>query len=230
MDVRRAPGVAVVSPRVGTRRNRDEPVPSPRVGDTSPDPVEVRVERRRVVLARVAVSPGRIGLPDLDQRVRHRPPVGVEYPPGHDDPLSLRLAVVLPGQVGISGGDQVVAEQRPGHLGEQVRQQDQRALGVPQRGRAVPGEVQRRVHAGGALVHRPGRARRCRSRRSSKPRRSYALSRAGCAARLAQNDTAAAIAIRTDVPRRTCSPAGHAHAPGGSSAASASARAATLKA
>src|SRR6266566_925060 len=147
VDVCRAPGVVVVPPRIGAGRDGDEPVPAARVGDGAPDPVEVRVEGRGVVLARVPVAPARVRLPDLDERVRYRPPVRVEHLAGHDDPLSLRLAVVLRGQVGIGSRDQAVAEQRPGHLGEPVRQQDQRLLRVAQRGRAVTLEVKRRMQA-----------------------------------------------------------------------------------
>jgi len=40
--VRRAPGVVMVPPRVGTRLDRDEPVPSARVGDGPPDPDQRR--------------------------------------------------------------------------------------------------------------------------------------------------------------------------------------------
>ena len=67
---------------------------------------------------------------DLDQCVRHRPPVE-SAPAGRDDPLPLRLAVVLAWSGRrVSGDDQVVAEQRPVTSVEQVRQQHQRALGV----------------------------------------------------------------------------------------------------
>ena len=42
----------------------------------------------------VDVAAGRVGLPDLDQRVRHRPAVLVEHAAGDDDPLAERLAGV----------------------------------------------------------------------------------------------------------------------------------------
>jgi hypothetical protein len=49
---------------------------------------------------------------------------GVEHAAGDDDPLALWLAGVLGGQVGVPRLDQVLAEQRPGDLGQPVRQQD----------------------------------------------------------------------------------------------------------
>ena len=99
------------------------------------------------MLPRVPVPAGRVGLPDLDQRVRHRTAAGVAHLAEDDDPLPLWLPRVLRGEVGVLYRDQVVAEQRPGHLGEPVRQQNERLLRVPQRGRLVAGEVERRVIA-----------------------------------------------------------------------------------
>ncbi len=49
----------------------------------------------------VRVAPGRIGLPDLDQRLRHRPSILVEHAPFDDDALAERLAGVLPRQVAV---------------------------------------------------------------------------------------------------------------------------------
>ena len=47
----------------------------------------------------VDVAAAGIGLPDFDQRIRHRPPVLVEHAAVHDDALAERLARVLLGQV-----------------------------------------------------------------------------------------------------------------------------------
>ena len=55
---------------------------------------------------------------------------GVLLPPYDTASTLARLAGVLHGQVGVGGGDQVGAEQRPGYLGEPVRQQHERAFGV----------------------------------------------------------------------------------------------------
>ena len=62
----------------------------------------------------VAIPPGRVRLPDLDQRPADRPSVLVEHPAADDDPLPERLALVLARQVGVRGVERVLAEDRPG--------------------------------------------------------------------------------------------------------------------
>jgi hypothetical protein len=96
-----------------------------------------------VVLAGVPVPPGRVGLPDLDQRVRHRAPAGVPHLSEYDDPLPLGLARVLRRQVGVLHGDQLVTEQRAGHLGEPLREEHERLLRVAEPGRLVSRGVER---------------------------------------------------------------------------------------
>jgi hypothetical protein len=53
----------------------------------------------------VNISPGRIGLPDLDERIADRSAAFVQYPPAHDDPLADRIAVSqrVSGQILIKG-------------------------------------------------------------------------------------------------------------------------------
>jgi hypothetical protein len=122
--------------------------PAALVGDRAADAGEVGVERRGVVLAAVPVPARRVGLPDLHQRVRHRAAVGVAHLAEDDDPLALRLPRVLGREVRVLHGDELVAEQRAGHLGEPVREEHQRLLRVAQRGRLVAGRIERRVVAG----------------------------------------------------------------------------------
>src|SRR5215468_6199697 len=103
-----------------------------------------------MVVHRVPVPAGRVGLPDLHQRGGHGAAVAVEHPPAHDDPLALRLPFVLGGEIGVGGGGPLRQEQRPPRR--------------PQRRRPVVGEVERRVDTGRALItgnHEPG-AGRCR--------------------------------------------------------------------
>ena len=51
----------------------------------------------------VHVAPGRVGLPDLDQRLGHRPAVLVQHPACDDDALAERLAGMLAREVVSSG-------------------------------------------------------------------------------------------------------------------------------
>src|SRR5262249_51637330 len=83
-------------------------------------------ERRRVVVVVVAIAPGSVALPELNQGARDRAAVLVQDPPGDDDPLAERLAGVLTRQVVVGFADRAVAEQRAGELGDGVRQLDER--------------------------------------------------------------------------------------------------------
>ena len=65
------PGVVVVLPGIGAGLDRDEAVAAVVVGHDAAAAREVRVERRRVLVDAMAVAAGRVGLPDLDQRVAH---------------------------------------------------------------------------------------------------------------------------------------------------------------
>ena len=47
-----------------------------------------------MLVAVMAVATGGVRLPDLDEAVADRPAVGVQHPPGDDDPLAERLAAV----------------------------------------------------------------------------------------------------------------------------------------
>ena len=99
VDVRRPPRVGVVAPRVRAWLDRDEPVDALLIGEAAAGAGEVGIQGGRVVVDGVDVSPRRVRLPDLDQRVPHRPAVGVGDPTGDDDPLAQRLAGMLTGQV-----------------------------------------------------------------------------------------------------------------------------------
>ncbi len=146
VDVRGPPGVVVVAPRVGARLDRGERVVAVGVGEHPPAAGEVRVQRGRPVVAGVPVATGRVRLPDLDQRVRHRPPVRVQHASGDDDPLAECLAVVLTGQVVVHRPDRA-GQQRAGDLGQPVRQHDGGLRRRAQPGAAVAGVVQRGVRA-----------------------------------------------------------------------------------
>ena len=146
VDVRGAPGVVVVAPRVRPGLDREEAVATLVVGQAAPGAGEVGVQRRRPVVDDVLVAPAGVGLPDLDQRVAQRLALGVEHPAGDDDPLADRLALVLGRQVGVLRRDrQRLAQRRAGDLRDRVRKVDQRLLGMAQRGRLVRRVVQRRV-------------------------------------------------------------------------------------
>ncbi len=116
VDVGGAPGVVVVLPWVGPGLDRAEGVPAVVVGEGAAGPGEVRVDRRRVLVALVDVATGGIGLPDLDELVAHRASVTVEHPARDHDAFPDRFTVVLDRQVGLERSDVAVTEDR----GEQL--------------------------------------------------------------------------------------------------------------
>ena len=116
VDVRRPPGVGVVPPRVGAGLDRDEPVPALGVGEAAAGAGEVRVERRRVLVALVEVAAGGVRLPDLDQRVAAPAGRPSSTRPRDDDALAQRLAVVLAGEVGVGLGH-AARRRRPARSG-----------------------------------------------------------------------------------------------------------------
>ncbi len=77
MDVRRPPGVVMVLPGVCPGPDRGEPVPALAVGDRAAQPGEVRIQRRRPLVADVPVPAAGVGLPHFEQGARHRAAVRV---------------------------------------------------------------------------------------------------------------------------------------------------------
>ena len=148
VDVRRAPGVVVVLPRVGAGLDRDDPVAAIVVAEAAPGAREVRVERRRMAIKLVDVAPGGIRLPDLDQGVSHGPAVAVEHAPGDDDALTERLARMLAREVVVERAHLPVPVDGPGDLGKRVRKHDQRSLRGAQAGADVIGIQVRRMLRG----------------------------------------------------------------------------------
>ena len=62
----------------------------------------------------VEIAAGRVGLPDLDQRIPDRAAVVVEDATGDDDSLAERFAGVGGREIRVAGRDRVLAEHRPG--------------------------------------------------------------------------------------------------------------------
>src|SRR5207248_5484288 len=98
MDMRRPPRVVMVAPRIGAGLYRDKPVVTLSIGLRAPSPGKVRIERGRVLVADVDIAAAGIGLPDLEQRIRHAAAVFVQHMAVHDDALAERLAFVLGGE------------------------------------------------------------------------------------------------------------------------------------
>ncbi|CPR13583.1 hypothetical protein BN971_04895 [Mycobacterium bohemicum DSM 44277] len=145
VDVRRAPRVAVVTPRVRAGLDGQEAEGPVAPGEAAPGAGEVRIQGRRVRVALVAVAPGGVGLPDLDQLAGHRSARPVDQPSGDDDALPDRFSGMAGGEVGVAGMNVVAAEAgRPAF--ELLGVDEQRgARGVAQRAAAVRRVVQPRL-------------------------------------------------------------------------------------
>src|SRR6266702_2890272 len=91
MDVGRTPGVRVILPGIGTRTDRQEAVDPVCIRQTAAHAQEVRIERPWPLIPFVEVTPSGIGLPDLQEGVRHWIATVVQHAAGHDDALADRL-------------------------------------------------------------------------------------------------------------------------------------------
>src|SRR6266404_9677596 len=94
MDMVRPPGIVVIAPGIGARLDRSEPIPAVIIGVDAALAAKIRIERRVVLVARVLIAAGSIGLPDLDNGLGYRPAILVGDPAVHDDALAeCRFAV-----------------------------------------------------------------------------------------------------------------------------------------
>src|SRR5438045_3715741 len=79
-----------------------------------------------MLIARMNIAASGVGLPEFDQGVWDRPTVFIEYAARHDDPFAHGLALVLAGEVGISGQDLLVSVHRTRHFRQRVRHENER--------------------------------------------------------------------------------------------------------
>src|SRR4030081_2044364 len=126
MNMRGTPCIVMIFPWICARLDREEAVTSFGIGDRASAAAEIRVERRVVVIVLVRITPGRIGLPDFDQRIGHGLAVFIEHASCDDYALAERLAGMLMRQVVVSCLDVFMAEYRTGYFRQGLRQQDQR--------------------------------------------------------------------------------------------------------
>jgi hypothetical protein len=92
MDMHRPPVIRAIGPRIGAGADRHELVTAVFVRQRAPAPAEIRVERGEIGVLHVAIPPACIGLPDLDQRLRHGPAALVQHPAMDADALADRGA------------------------------------------------------------------------------------------------------------------------------------------
>src|SRR6185312_14356969 len=88
----------------------------------------IRIEGRWMLVADMDIAAAGIGLPDLDQCIRHAAAVFVDHMAMHDDALPERLAGMLPREIGVAVAHGLVAVDRPGQFRQRVAHRDQRLV------------------------------------------------------------------------------------------------------
>src|SRR5262249_15138730 len=102
VNVRRSPSERVVLPRIGAGLHRHDAIPALVVREYRALAKKVRVERRVVVVDRMRVFPGRVGLPYLDDRPPHGPSILVEKSADEHHLLAERRAPAPGCQIGLA--------------------------------------------------------------------------------------------------------------------------------
>src|SRR5581483_11380924 len=107
MDVSWSPGVRMVHPGIRPRTNRQEPIDAVLIRQTATHAKKVRIERPRPLIPFVEVTTRCIGLPDLQECIRHRNPTVVKHTTGHDNALTdgLTSGPSVPCEISIFRGD-----------------------------------------------------------------------------------------------------------------------------
>src|ERR1700682_4022843 len=126
MNMRGPPGVGMIAPRIGAGFHGDEFVATLGVGQRAAGAGEIRIERRRMLVAMMDITAGGVRLPDFHEGARYRTAVFVEHASRDDNPLALRLALVLAGKVGIVGHDFIVPIDRSRHFRKRLRHENER--------------------------------------------------------------------------------------------------------
>ena len=120
VDMVRPPSVVMITPRIGARLDRGEPVPAVFVGEDAAFAAKIRVDRRVMLIRGMMVAAGCVGLPDLDDCVGDWPAIFVRNPAVDDDPLAECGFAIDHRQIGDRrkmGG----AEARAGGLSDRMR-------------------------------------------------------------------------------------------------------------
>src|SRR5690242_7638409 len=153
--MRRTPGVVVVAPGVFAGTNSQKAIAAVPVGEGVAAAGEIWVQRRVVLVARMQVTPGGIGLPYFDHSVRHRPPILIQHPPAYRNSFAQRFTTMLASEVAGLRIHSLRREYRTRDLRKRVRQIDERLRGRSLQRRSIWWMQMRRLHPGkGAAVRR----------------------------------------------------------------------------
>src|SRR5215470_4483185 len=115
VDVRRPLGIVVITPRIASRPDGDEPVAVLVIGESTIETSEIRIERGVVLILRVQVAACGIRLPNLHQGVWDRMCLVVEDPASNDNSFTQGSLLMLAGEI---------CNYRPDVVGGEARSRD----------------------------------------------------------------------------------------------------------
>src|ERR1700722_18892109 len=99
MNVRRAPCIVVISPRIRARPNRNKSKIPVLIGERVAAAFEIGIQRSIMLVHIVTVASRRISLPDLNKRVHNWPAIFIQHPPADNDALTKRFAMARTSEV-----------------------------------------------------------------------------------------------------------------------------------
>src|SRR6266545_7782703 len=93
MNMRRAPCIGVIEPRIGAGLYREISIFTLLIGYTTSRAGEIRIQRRIMLVYGMMITPGGVRLPNLDERIWHGPFRFVQHASDDNDPLTHRFFV-----------------------------------------------------------------------------------------------------------------------------------------
>jgi hypothetical protein len=92
MDMGRTPGIVMILPWVCARPDGGESIDAMLIRQCAAGAGEVGIERRGVLVLRVPIAARGIGLPNLDECLRHGMAVIIQHPAGDYDAFAVRFS------------------------------------------------------------------------------------------------------------------------------------------
>src|SRR5687767_7250174 len=91
MNMRRPPGISMIEPGIGARLDCQKPILPLIIRDAASGSDKIWVQRRIVLIHRMAIATGGVGLPDFHERIRYWSLLFVDHSADDDDALTQRL-------------------------------------------------------------------------------------------------------------------------------------------
>src|SRR5688572_30365245 len=109
----RTPSVVVIPPRISAGFDRHEAITAIATRKRAAAPGEIRIERGCMIIDRMAVATGRVGLPDFNQAIRYWFAVLIEHSTADDYAFAQRLSLMLACKILIVWFELIPSEEGP---------------------------------------------------------------------------------------------------------------------